>query len=109
MTPGRTKVRVLRHIAALTGGSTLVVIDCRTEVGRPLALSEEALWDAIDTLLAEGLLEPAQQRGVRVRLTAEGAAWCRTLPRRLHLLHRVLAAREARRVPPTECRVAAFA
>jgi hypothetical protein len=109
MTPGRTSARAMQHIAALTGGSTLVVIDCRTKIGQPLALSEEALWDAIDTLLAEGLLEPAQQRGVRVRLTAEGAAWCRTLPRRLHLLHRVLAAREARRVPPTECRVAAFA
>jgi hypothetical protein len=92
MIPGSDTGRVLRHLCAVTRGGGLVVIDCRTDVAQPLALSEDALWDAIDTLLAEGLIEPAQQRGIRVRLTTRGAAWCRSLPRRLHMLRMTFSA-----------------
>lgn len=93
MTPGSDTGRVLRHLCTAARGGSLVVIDCRTDIGQPLALSEDALWDAIDTLLAEGLIEPAQHRGVHVRLTARGAEWCRTLPRRLHILRMTVGAR----------------
>ena len=83
---------MLWHLCTAARGGSLVVIDSRANVGQPLALGKDALWDAIDTLLAEGFIEPAQQRGVRVRLTARGAAWCRTLPRRLHILRMTLGA-----------------
>ena len=85
-----TMARVLHRLCLLTHGSGMVSIDCRTDVGQPLGLSEDALWDVIDTLLADGYIVPAQKRGVRVRLTAYGARWCATLPRRRHILRRVM-------------------
>jgi hypothetical protein len=107
MTPGRTWARVLLHICTVTRGSSLVVLDCRADIGRSPELSEETLWDAIDALLAEGVIEPAQESGIRVRLTVDGAEWYRTLPRRLHMLRRIMEGKEAGSVSTTECRVAA--
>src|SRR5215831_6961401 len=85
-----TMAQVLHRLCLLTRGSSVVSIDCRTDVGQPLGLSEDALWDVIDTLLADGYIVPAQKRGVRVRLTAYGALWCATLPRRRHILRRIM-------------------
>src|SRR4051794_37028830 len=90
MAPVDTMAQVLYRLCALTHGSSLVVIDCRADVGQPLGLSEDALWDVIDTLLAEGYLAPAQQHGDWVRLTASGVWWCATLPRRRQIVRRIM-------------------
>jgi hypothetical protein len=88
-TTGDQVYQVLQRICAVSGGRSSAVIDCRADLAAPLALGEDALWDAIDDLLAAGFVSPAQERGVRVRLTARGVHWCQTLPRRLAIAHRM--------------------
>lgn len=75
--------QVLQRICAVSCGQRTAMINCRAELAEPLDLSEDALWNAIDALLAAGFVAPAQQSGVQIHLTAQGVQWCLTLPRRM--------------------------
>jgi len=64
------------QVCAVTGGDTAMVVDCRSAIARPLRLTEEETWDAVDGLLSDGLLDAALMSGVHVRLTETGARRC---------------------------------
>jgi len=70
------KARLFAQVCAATGGETDRAVHCRSDIARPLGLTDEQTWDAVDELLSEGLLEPALRSGVHVRLTATGAHRC---------------------------------
>lgn len=70
------KTRFFERVCTATDGDITMAVHCRSDIARPLGLSDEQTWDAVDELLSEGLLESALLSGVHVRLTATGANRC---------------------------------
>lgn len=68
--------RFFEKVCAVTGGDTTIAVHCQLDIARPLRLTDEQTWDAVDDLLSEGLLEPVLVSGLQVRLTATGAQRC---------------------------------
>jgi len=73
---GAITTRFFEKVCDATGGDTTTAVHCLSDIARPLRLTDAQIWDAVDDLLSEGLLEPALVSGVQVRLTATGAQRC---------------------------------
>ncbi len=73
---GAITTRFFEKVCDATGGDTTTAVHCLSDIARPLRLTDEQTWDAVDDLLSEGLLEPALVSGVQVRLTETGAQRC---------------------------------
>jgi hypothetical protein len=65
--------RFFAKLRDVAGGDPERAVDCLAEIARPLELTDDETWDAVDELLAEGLIRSARESGVHVRLTEGGA------------------------------------
>ncbi|MGI8689292.1 MAG: hypothetical protein ACR2M3_12000 [Thermomicrobiales bacterium] len=79
---GAITARFFAKVCAVTGVDTTTAVHCQSDIARPLGITDEETWDAVDDLLAAGLLEPALLSGVHVRLTATGGQRCIEYQRR---------------------------